>query len=105
MKAKIRRPRRSKDTSGRRAHAPPATLAPATLAMATPRDKFRIFAIAALVGLVSACGPGEDEKPGGVSRDDAKALDAAAEMLDARAQPALPEATVPVQEAPMPSAR
>lgn len=98
MKAKIRRPRRSKDRSGRRAPPPPATFA-----MAKLRDTFRTLAIAALVGLASACGSNEDEKPGGVSRDDAKALDAAAEMLDARAQPALPEATIPAQDAPMPS--
>jgi hypothetical protein len=64
----------------------------------------RSFALAVLLGLVSACGSSEEEKPGGVSRDDAKALDAAAEMLDARQQPALPEATVPAQEAPAPSA-
>lgn len=99
MKAKIRRPRRSEYRSGRRAHTPPAMLA-----MAKLRDTFRTLAFAALVGLVSACGTSEDEKPGGVSRDDARALDAAAEMLDARAQPALPEATVPAQDAPMPSA-
>lgn len=99
MKAKIRSPQSSKDRSGRRAHAPPATFA-----MAKLLDTFRTLAIAALVGVVSACGSGEDEKPGGVSRDDAKALDAAAEMLDARDQPTLPEATVPAQDAPTPSA-
>jgi hypothetical protein len=62
------------------------------------------MAFAILIALLSACGSGEEEKPGGVSRDDAKALDAAAQMLDQRQQPALPEATVPAQDAPAPSA-
>ncbi|MBF9150782.1 hypothetical protein [Novosphingobium jiangmenense] len=64
----------------------------------------RTIAAAALLASLTGCGSGEEEKPGGVSQDDAKALDAAAEMLDARKQPALPEATVPAQEAPAPSA-
>lgn len=72
--------------------------------MATRRNQIHALGIAALLGLVSACGSVEDEKPGGVSRDDAKALDAAAEMLDSRQQPALPEATIPAQEAPSPTA-
>lgn len=72
--------------------------------MATLRNSFRTLGVAALLGLASACGSSDDETPGGVSRDDAKALDAAAEMLDARPQPALPEATVPAQDAPTPSA-
>lgn len=64
----------------------------------------RTFLGAALLAALAACGPGEDEKPGGVTQDEAKALDAAAEMLDKRELPALPEATVPAQEAPAPSA-
>ncbi len=56
-----------------------------------------------LVLALSACSP-EEEKPGGVSQDEARALDAAAEMLDQRELPALPEATAPAQPAPEPSA-
>lgn len=70
----------------------------------TLQNGIRALGAAALLGLVAGCGSTEDEKPGGVSQDDAKALDAAAEMLDARQQPALPEATVPAQEPPAPSA-
>lgn len=77
---------------------------PAPSAMATFRNILRPFGLAVLLGLVTACGSTEDEKPGGVSRDDAKALDAAAAMLDERELPALPEATVPAQDAPAPSA-
>ncbi|MGV3513199.1 MAG: hypothetical protein ACO1OX_14455 [Novosphingobium sp.] len=71
----------------------------------TKRHKtLRSLGLAALLSLVSSCGSTEEDKPGGVSLDDAKALDAAAEMLDARPLPALPEATVPAQDAPSPSA-
>lgn len=64
----------------------------------------RTIAMAALLMALAACGSSEEEKPGGVTQDEAKALDAAAEMLDKRELPALPEATVPAQEAPAPSA-
>lgn len=53
---------------------------------------------------ISACGTKEEEKPGGVSKDEAAALDAAAEMLDKRSLPDLPEAAAPAQPAPAPSA-
>lgn len=52
---------------------------------------------------VSACGSSEEEKPGGVSKDEAAALDAAADMLDKRPLPDLPEAVPPAQPAPAPS--
>lgn len=71
--------------------------------MPRPRPARTIF-IAALLVTLGACGSGEEEKPGGVTQDEAKALDAAAEMLDKRELPALPEATVPAQEAPAPAA-
>lgn len=58
---------------------------------------------AALLAILAGCGSAE-EKPGGVTRDEAEALDAAAEMLDKRELPDLPEATVPAQEAPAPAA-
>lgn len=64
----------------------------------------RTIAMAALLMALAACGSSEEEKPGGVTQDEAKALDAAADMLDKRELPALPEATVPAQEAPAPSA-
>lgn len=47
-----------------------------------------------LILALSACGSGEPEKPGGVTQDEARALDAAAEMLDKRELPDLPEATI-----------
>lgn len=62
---------------------------------------------------LGACGSSEPEKPGGVTQDEARALDAAAEMLDKRELPALPEAEMPEagasaqgadQAAPAPSA-
>ena len=53
--------------------------------------------------MLTACGASEEEKPGGVTQDEARALDAAAEMLDKRELPTLPEAAVPVQPAPAPS--
>lgn len=58
---------------------------------------------AALLTILAGCGS-SDEKPGGVTRDEAEALDAAAEMLDKRELPDLPEATVPAQDAPAPAA-
>lgn len=64
----------------------------------------RAITMAALLVTLAACGSSEEEKPGGVTQDEAKALDAAADMLDKRELPALPEATVPAQEAPAPSA-
>lgn len=64
-----------------------------------------VFApVIALAFMLTACGAEEKEKPGGVSQDEARALDAAADMLDKRELPALPEATVPAQAAPAPSA-
>jgi hypothetical protein len=62
-----------------------------------------------LILALSACGSGEPEKPGGVTQDEARALDAAAEMLDKRELPDLPEATTPEaaasdQAGPVPSA-
>lgn len=64
---------------------------------------FRPLLIAVLAGTLAGCGSA-DEKPGGVTRDEAAALDAAAEMLDKRDLPDLPEATVPAQGAPTPAA-
>lgn len=64
---------------------------------------FRPLLIAVLAGALAGCGSA-DEKPGGVTRDEAEALDAAAEMLDKRELPDLPEATVPAQDAPAPAA-
>ncbi|MFY8194767.1 hypothetical protein [Novosphingobium sp. B1] len=64
------------------------------------KTMFGIVASAA----ISACGPKEEEKPGGVSKDEAAALDAAAEILDKRPLPDLPEAAAPAQPAPAPSA-
>lgn len=67
-------------------------------------DQARVLLAAALLCLVAGCGPGAAEKPGGVTRDEAAALDAAAEMLDQRELPDLPEATVPAQDVPAPAA-
>lgn len=60
-----------------------------------------VFSLALMLG---ACSASEEEKPGGVTQDEARALDAAAEMLDKRELPELPEAEVPAQPAPAPSA-
>ncbi len=74
----------------------------------TGLNRFRLPRVApmllALALPVASCGPGEDEKPGGVTRSEAEALDAAAEMLDKRELPDLPEATASAQEAPSPAA-
>ena len=56
--------------------------------------------ILALALVLTGCGPGEnDPGPGGVTVGEAKALDEAAEMLDARRSPADGAAVVP---APLP---
>ena len=53
-----------------------------------------------LCAALTACGPGENEPgPGGVTVGEAKALDEAAAMLDARRSPIDGTATVP---APLP---
>lgn len=67
------------------------------------RPFLRQLLIAALLGALAGCGSAE-KKPGGVTPDEAEALDAAAEMLDKRELPDLPEATVPAQDAPAPVA-
>lgn len=64
----------------------------------------RALSALALLLALGACGPSEEEKPGGVTQDEARALDAAAEMLDKRELPDLPEATVPAQDMPAPKA-
>lgn len=53
--------------------------------------------------MLAACSASEEEKPGGVTQDEARALDAAAEMLDKRELPELPEAATPAQSAPAPA--
>lgn len=63
----------------------------------------RGIAVLSLAVLLASCST-EEDKPGGVSQDEARALDAAADMLDERELPALPEATMPAQDAPSPSA-
>ena len=58
------------------------------------------LALATLCLSLAACGPGENEPgPGGVTVGEAKALDDAAAMLDARRSPADGAAKVP---APLP---
>ncbi|MFM6829283.1 MAG: hypothetical protein ACKOVA_02930 [Novosphingobium sp.] len=64
----------------------------------------RALAPLVLLFALGACNSSDEEKPGGVTQDEARALDAAAEMLDKRDLPALPEATVPAQEVPAPKA-
>ena len=60
------------------------------------------LALATLCLSLAACGPGENEPgPGGVTVGEAKALDDAAAMLDARRSPADGAAKVP---APLPPA-
>lgn len=57
-----------------------------------------------LLFALCACNSSDEEKPGGVTQDEARVLDAAAEMLDKRELPTLPEATVPAQDVPTPKA-
>lgn len=68
------------------------------------RRSIHVAICVAMLGAMAGCGPAEDKTPGGVSPDEAKALDAAAEMLDKRELPDLPEATAPAQEPPAPAA-
>lgn len=54
--------------------------------------------------LITGCGPGENEPgPGGVTVGEARALDDAAAMLDARRSPADGAARVPAPLPPSPS--
>ena len=54
--------------------------------------------------IVASCGPGENEPgPGGVTVGEAKALDDAAAMLDARRSPADGAAVVPAPLPPTPT--
>ncbi|MFN3553997.1 MAG: hypothetical protein ACK4UL_12895 [Novosphingobium meiothermophilum] len=72
----------------------------------TPEARRRILLPALCAGLVvavSACGSGTEEKPGGVTRDEAAALDAAAEMLDERELPARPQPSDAAPPVPQPS--
>lgn len=61
----------------------------------------RGLAAMALAVLLTSCST-EEEKPGGVSKDEAAALDAAAQMLDQRDLPDLPEASAHPAQAPQP---
>ena len=62
----------------------------------------KLLPLAALALMLASCGPGEnDPGPGGVTVGEAKALDDAAAMLDARRSPADGAAKVP---APLPPA-
>lgn len=70
----------------------------------TAKRSFQTLLLAVTLGAMAGCGPTEDKTPGGVSPDEAKALDAAAEMLDKRPLPDLPEAAVQDQGAPAPTA-
>jgi len=59
----------------------------------------------AVLCLLAACGPGEnDPGPGGVTVGEAKALDDAAAMLDARRSPADGAVVVPAPLPPTPAA-
>ena len=65
----------------------------------------RNLLLAALSLALAACGPGaNDPGPGGVSVGEAKALDDAAAMLDARRSPADGAAKVPAPLPPAPDA-
>lgn len=65
----------------------------------------RTFLLAALSLTLSGCGPGaNDPGPGGVTVSEAKALDDAAAMLDARRSPADGAAKVPAPLPPAPDA-
>ena len=66
----------------------------------SPAMKTSAFPLALLSLLLTGCGPGANEPgPGGVTVGEAKALDDAAAMLDARRSPADGAAAVP---APLP---
>ena len=68
----------------------------------SPAMKTSAFPLTILSLLLTSCGPGaNDPGPGGVTVGEAKALDDAAAMLDARRSPADGAATVP---APLPPA-
>ena len=59
----------------------------------------------ALTFMLANCGPGEnDPGPGGVTVGEARALDDAAKMLDARRSPADGAAAVPAPLPPTPTA-
>lgn len=63
------------------------------------------LALATLTLMLAACGPGENEPgPGGVTVGEARALDDAAAMLDARRSPADGAARVPAPLPPAPDA-
>ena len=66
-----------------------------------------MFSLAIVCLTLAGCGPGEnDPGPGGVTVGEAKALDEAAAMLDARRSPADGAAMIPapLPPAPAPSA-
>ena len=70
-----------------------------------PAMKPKALPLAALSLLLATCGPGENEPgPGGVTVGEAKALDDAAAMLDARRSPADGAALVPAPLPPAPDA-
>lgn len=67
--------------------------------------KRNLLPLAALFLALAACGPGANEPgPGGVTVGEAKALDDAAAMLDARRSPADGAAKVPAPLPPTASA-
>ncbi len=66
--------------------------------------KHRALTLSVLCLLLAACGPGENEPgPGGVTVGEARALDDAAAMLDARRSPADGAAVVPAPLPPKPT--
>lgn len=66
--------------------------------------KLRALTLSVLCLLLAACGPGENEPgPGGVTVGEARALDDAAAMLDARRSPADGAAVVPAPLPPTPT--
>lgn len=66
--------------------------------------KHRALILSVLCLLLAACGPGENEPgPGGVTVGEARALDDAAAMLDARRSPADGAAVVPAPLPPTPT--
>jgi len=60
------------------------------------------IALLAPILLVSACGGGGSNGPGGVTAEESRALDEAAQMIEARRLP--PEALAPMTPAPSDSA-